>query len=72
MRQTLQCNPDIVVVMELKPACGPEADRLLTSIADEGFRLRYIDSDGGLPELRTREASSTSRADDRMLFLSRG
>ena len=71
MRQTLRRNPHIVVVMELKPTCGQETDGLLTSIADEGFRLRCIDSDGGLPELTADEASSTSRASDCMLFLSR-
>jgi FkbM family methyltransferase len=71
MQRTIRSNTEIVIVMELKEPGSRDTDLLLSSITNEGFRLRYIDPDGALQELTAADASNASSADDWMLFLSR-
>lgn len=71
MGRTLRRNPEIVVVMEFKPACYADAPAFLERIRAEGFPLRHVADDAAIEDLSDGEALCGGSNGDWMLFLQR-
>lgn len=71
MRSTLRLNPDIIVVMEFKPASYSNARAFLDRIRGDGFRLRRIGYDAAIEDLSECEALRAGGQSEWMLFLQR-
>jgi FkbM family methyltransferase len=71
MGGTLRHNPNIIVVMEFKPASYANAAAFLARIRAEGFPLRCIGYDAAIEVLTDSEALGGGPGGDRMLFLQR-
>ena len=71
MRCTLDRNPDITVVMELKPSGCADAPAFIGAVRAEGFPLRHIDYDAEIRDLTEPQIFSERSGGDWMLFLRR-
>jgi FkbM family methyltransferase len=71
MQQTIARNRDLVVILELNIARYDDPRSFLRAIELEGFRLRYIDVDGGVKEVAIDQLLSKQVGEDWMLYLAR-
>jgi FkbM family methyltransferase len=71
MQQTIARNRDLVLILELNVARYDDARSFLGAIELEGFRLRYVDVDGGAKDVTIDQLLTRQFGEDWMLYLAR-
>jgi len=71
MRQTLERNPNIHIIMEINCARYTDPQSFVRDIQEAGFELRYIDYDCAIKNITQRQILTDRFGEDWMLYLNR-
>lgn len=71
LRRTIEQNPDLIILMEMKCSRYAAPENFVRSIQSAGFPLRWVDYDGEIKDISAEQILTASQDQDWMLFLQR-